>query len=80
MLCNIIGIREQCRKWCKRYCGKGSHNCDCDQILEEFDEYAKEVEGYVKRAEALKERAKSTAQLVSFVHYHLIYVNGTCQT
>jgi len=78
MLCNIIGIREQCKKWCKRHHEKISYYCDCNQILEEFDEYVKEVEGYVKRAEALKERAKSTARLVSFVPYYPIYLNRTC--
>jgi hypothetical protein len=80
MLYNIMGIREQCRKWCERHHRNRNHNCDCDQILEEFDEYFKEVEGYIKRAEALKERAKSTAQLVSFMPYYPTYVVGTYQT
>jgi hypothetical protein len=80
MLCNIMGIREQCGNWCKRHHGKRSHDCDCDQILEEFDEYVKEVQSYVKRAGALKERAKSTAHLVSSVPYYPIHVDGTCQT
>jgi hypothetical protein len=78
LLCNIIGIREQCRKWCDRHNGKRSFECDCDQILEEFDEYVKEVEGYVKRAEALKERAKSTTQLVSFIPCYLVYAVWAC--
>jgi hypothetical protein len=70
MLCNIIGIREQCRRWCEMNHGKRSHDCDEGWILAEFDEYVKEVEGYIKGADALKERAKSTAQLVSSVPYY----------
>jgi hypothetical protein len=72
MLCNIIEIREQCRKWCKMNHGKRSHDCDEGWILAEFDEYVKEAEGYIKGADALKERAKSTAQLVSSVPYYPI--------
>lgn len=63
-----MGIREQCRKWCKKYHWQ-IQNCNCEQILEEFDEHVKEVEGHVKRAEALKERARSTTQLVSLYLY-----------
>jgi hypothetical protein len=49
------------------------HNCNCDQILDEFNEHVREVEGHVKRAEVLKERARSTAQLVSFTFYYPTY-------
>jgi hypothetical protein len=66
LLGTVIGIGEQCRKWCIRH-HKSMQKCDCAQMLEYFDDHAREVEGHVKRAEALRERAKSTAQLVSFI-------------
>jgi hypothetical protein len=75
MLYNIIGIRDQCRRWCKITHGETSHECDESRILEEYDEYVKEVEGFIRRAEALKERAKSIAQLVSRVRLYLTFAN-----
>ena len=64
-LSTIIRMRGQCKKCCERHCKKGEGKCDCDQIIEEFDEHVKEVEMHVGRARVLRERAKSIAQLVS---------------
>lgn len=66
LLSTIIGIRDQCKKYCERHHGNKEFVCDCNQIIDEFDEHAGEAEGYVERAKALKARAKSSAQLVSF--------------
>lgn len=66
MLNTVVGIREQCKKCCQRYCKEEREgDCDCDQVIEELDEHVKEVEMHVKRVQLLRERAKSTAQLVS---------------
>lgn len=63
MLNTIIRIRKECSKSCKRY--HVGENCDCEPIIEEFDEYAQEVELYIERAKSLKESVKSTIKLVS---------------
>ncbi|EON60848.1 CMGC/CDK protein kinase [Coniosporium apollinis CBS 100218] len=64
MLNTIVGIREHCRKCCERYCREERKgDCDCDQIVEEFDEHVKEVDLHVRRVKLLRERAKSTTQL-----------------
>jgi hypothetical protein len=67
MLNTIVRLCDQCKKCCERHCNKGEGKCDCDQIIEEFDEYVKEVEMHVERAKILRERSKSISQLVSFV-------------
>lgn len=66
LLGNIVGVREECQKWCEEHNRYGVHKCDCAQIIAEFNEHVREAECHVKRAEALKEQAKSTAQLVCF--------------
>ncbi len=69
MLSTIIRLCDQCKKYCERHCKNGEGKCDCDQIIEAFDEYVKEVEMHVERAKALRERSKSTSQLVSFLDH-----------
>jgi hypothetical protein len=64
MLSTVGRIREQCRKCCERYCNDKEKGCDCNHIIEEFDEYVKEVEIYVERSKNLRDMAKSTARLV----------------
>lgn len=65
MLNTVIRLCDQCKKCCERHCKKGEGKCDCEQIIEEFDEYVKEVEMHAERAKILRERSKSTSQLVS---------------
>jgi hypothetical protein len=65
LLNTITRVRELCKRCCKTHCRK-EVECDCDLIMEEFDEHVAEVEIQVNRAEVLRQSANSTASLVSF--------------
>lgn len=58
----IVHISGRYRSCCKMNCGKRSRQCQ--DIVEEFAQYAKEAQMYLERARVLQARVHSTAQLV----------------
>lgn len=61
---NVSRIKDACRECCQKHCTRFSLDCNCEEIMKEFDETARELDLQLKRTTSLRERATAVSHLV----------------
>lgn len=66
---NVRKIRDACKKCCQRHCPKYSSQCECDIILDRFDEVIAEIDLHRTRTAILQKRATAISKMVRTVQF-----------
>ena len=61
---NVSRIKDACRECCQKHCARFSLDCDCEEIMKEFDETIRELDLQLKRTISLRDRATAVSNLV----------------